>query len=129
MGTDHKTKTDKISALKAQLNVRKYVLMQQPEDKDLFNFTKSVGKQRMNLTVEELTTNVKKLVEHALTLTPSSSDNADEEDVPILVGRNIKMYFEGNDGAVKTSWIGHVISTVHILFSWQLLVCVNSSDL
>jgi hypothetical protein len=62
-------------------------------------------------TVEELTTNVKKLVEHALTLTPSSSDNPDEEDIPILVGRNIKMYFEGSDGAVKTSWIGHVIST------------------
>ena len=53
-------------------------------DKDLFNFTKSVGKRRMNLTVEELTTNVKKLVEHALTLTPSSSDNPDEEDGPIL---------------------------------------------
>jgi hypothetical protein len=86
-------------------------------DKDLFNFTKSVGKRRMNLTVEELTTNVKKLVEHALTLTPSSSDNPDEEDIPILVGRNIKMYFEGSDGAVKTSWIGHVISTVLTHFS------------
>jgi hypothetical protein len=60
MGTDFKTKTDKISALKAQLNFRKHVLMQRPKDKDVFNFTKSVGKRRMNLTVEELTTNVKK---------------------------------------------------------------------
>jgi hypothetical protein len=38
-----------------------------------------------------------------LTLTPSSSDNPDEEDVPILVGRNIRMYFEGSDGAVTFS--------------------------
>jgi hypothetical protein len=30
MGTDLKTKTDKISALKAQLNFRKHVLMQRP---------------------------------------------------------------------------------------------------
>lgn len=103
--------------------------MQRPKDKDLFNFTQSVGKRRMNLTVEELTTNVKKLVEHALTLTPSSSDNPDDEDGPIFVGGNIKMYFEGSDGTVKTSWIGHVISTVHILFSGQLLVCVSSNDL
>jgi hypothetical protein len=58
---------------------------------------------------------LKKLVKHALTFTPSSSDNPDEEDGPIFVGGNIKMYFEGSDGAVKTSWIGHVISTVHIL--------------
>jgi hypothetical protein len=60
MGTDFKTKTDKISALTAQLNFCKHVLMQRPKDKDVFNFTKSVGKRRMNLTVEELTTNVKK---------------------------------------------------------------------
>jgi hypothetical protein len=60
MGTDFKTKTDKISAMKAQLNFCKHVLMQRPKDKDVFNFTKSVGKRRMNLTVEELTTNVKK---------------------------------------------------------------------
>jgi hypothetical protein len=58
--------------------------MQRPKDKNLLNFTKSVGKRRINLTVEELTTNVKKIVEHALTFTPSSSDNPDEEDGPIL---------------------------------------------
>jgi hypothetical protein len=57
--------------------------MQRPKDKNLLNFTKSVGKRRINLTVEELTTNVKKIVEHALTFTPSSSDNPDEEDIPI----------------------------------------------
>ena len=114
LGTVIKTKTDKLSALKAQLNFRKHVLLQKPKNKDVYNFTKVVGKRRINLTVDELAANVKKLIDDALTVTPRS-DNQDDEGVPILVGQNIRMYFEGSDGTVKKSWIGHVISTVLIL--------------
>lgn len=41
----YKIKTDKIDALKAQLKFRKYVLLQQAEEKQIFNITKK-GKTR-----------------------------------------------------------------------------------
>ncbi|CAC5425996.1 unnamed protein product [Mytilus coruscus] len=116
----NKCNKDKIEALKAQLNFRRHVLIQKPKEKDVFNFTKLIGtcKRRVNLTVEELTCNVKKLVEHAFTITSSTVDNQEEGDVLILVGKAIKMYFEGTDGSVKTSWTGHVISTVPGYSQW-----------
>ena len=97
--------------------------MQRSKDKNVFNFTKSVGKRRINLTVEELTTNVKKLVEHALTLTPSSSDNPDEENIPILVGRNIKMYLTSKCTSkavtVQSRHLGLVMSFQRYIYSFQ----------
>ncbi|CAC5405270.1 unnamed protein product [Mytilus coruscus] len=117
IGTISKCNKDKIEALKAQLNFRRHVLIQKPKEKDVFNFTKVIGtfKRRVNLTVEELTCNVKKLVEHAFTITSSTVDNQEEGDVPFLVGKAIKMHFEGTDGSVQTSRTGHVISTVHTI--------------
>ena len=111
-----KTKSEKIEALKSQLNFRKHVLLQKPkgdEYKNVYNVTKMIGKRRVSLDVE-LISNVKKVVEHAFTATPNK-DNEEDDDIAILVGKNIKMYFEGDDGSVKTSWDGHVISTVKFI--------------
>jgi len=107
-----KTTSQKIQALKAQLNFRKHVLLQKSSQKDIYNVTKLVGQKRINLTIEELTSNVRDLIVQALG-TCMSTVNSGNDDTPILVGKNIKMYFE-QDGTVKTSWCGHVISTVNM---------------
>jgi len=41
-----KTKSDKIQALKAQLNFRKHVLLQKSSQTDIYNVTKLVGKKK-----------------------------------------------------------------------------------
>ena len=50
-----------------------------------------------------------KLIEDAFTVQCTNTD-ADEADTPLLVGKNIKMFFDSIDGA--TAYYGHVISTV-----------------
>lgn len=48
-----KSDSQKIKALKTQLNFRKYVFQQNAsdkDDKDIYNVTKLVGKKRVNLT-------------------------------------------------------------------------------
>ena len=63
----YKTKTDKTDTLTAQLKFRKYVPLQQAEEKQTFNITKKGedSSSRINLTVE-LTLNLKKLVKQAI---------------------------------------------------------------
>ena len=82
------------------------------------------------MTFEELTSNVRQLVVQALSISPVKSGN-DDDDTPILVGKNIKMYFE-QDGTVKTSWCGHVISTVNMQtfrsFIKSVFQCLETTD-
>jgi len=66
------------------------------------------------LTIEELTTNVKELIAQAFSASTLNCGKDDSDEIPILVGKSIKMSFEGQDGAVKTSCLGHVISTGYI---------------
>ncbi|MEW8340540.1 MAG: hypothetical protein AB2708_11880 [Candidatus Thiodiazotropha taylori] len=105
----YKTKKDKVAALKAQLNFRNKVLHQKPKDEtlhDVYTVTKTQGNGRVNLSVEELSNNVKKLVRHALTL----PQDDDDDGAPLLVGRDIKMKFSIDK---KPEWYtGHVISKV-----------------
>ena len=79
-------------------------------------------KRRVNLSIDELTCNVKKLIQHVFSIPNNIAKGEEEEDdTPILVWKAIKMYFEGEgegeDEYLKTSWTGHVtcISTVHII--------------
>ena len=77
-----KTKSEKIEALKSQLNFRKHVLLQKPkgeEYKHVYNVTKMIGKRSVSLDVDEPISNVKKIVEHAITATPNKNN---EEDGP-----------------------------------------------
>jgi hypothetical protein len=99
---------DKITGLKAHLKFRKEVLHLKPKDNDLknvFSFSKLVDGKRVQLSLDELTQNVKSLVSHALKI-PSTDDS----DGPVLVGMNVRMRFQTDDG---TNWYkGYVISKV-----------------
>jgi hypothetical protein len=55
---------DKNEALKAQISFRKNVLLQQTDTKETFNFSKKKpqSKSRQNLSVNELTCNLKTLI-------------------------------------------------------------------
>lgn len=102
-------KSDKIEALKVQLKFRKEVLNQIPDDKSVFNFTKTKEgtKSRKNLTVEELITNLKMLVRQSIV-----RDNLDESDKHVLVGKRVKHRFDTNG---EDQWYtGKVISQVQI---------------
>ena len=70
--------------------------------------TKRQGHSRVNLSVDELTNNVKKLVRHALTL----PQNDDDDGATVLVGWDIEMKFNVDN---RNKWqTGHVLSKVII---------------
>lgn len=73
--------------------------------------TKTVDKKVTQLTVEELTANLKTLVQHSFTL-PKDSDN--EKNNPILIGKAVQHRFEITlNGKTTTEWYtGWVISQV-----------------
>lgn len=73
--------------------------------------TKTVDKKVTQLTVEELTANLKTLVQHSFTL-PKDSDN--EKNNPILIGKAVQHRFEITlNGKTTTEWYtGLVISQV-----------------
>lgn len=102
-----KNDKDKISALKAQLKFRKNVLHQKPSsgNNEIFIFSKVVNGKRVPLSVQELSNNVKSLVEHAISL-PETGNSG-----PVLVGQTIEMRFDC-DGSLMW-WKGFVISKVH----------------
>lgn len=114
----YKTKTDKIDALKAQLKFRKDVLLQQPEEKQTFNITKKRedSTSRVNLTVEELTLNLKKLIKQAIVM-----DQQSGKAEHILVGKRVRHKFKTTvNGEVSYEWyagkvISQVQNQVHIL--------------
>lgn len=116
--TTCKTNADKMKAVKSQLNFRRYVLLQIPKEdeyKDVYLFSKKVdnSSKRKNLSADELAKNIKKLIRHGFSLPEKQHEG--EEDAPMLVGKCIKMYFEGETGTVKETWTGHVISTVMLI--------------
>ena len=60
--------TEKKKALKCQLNFRQHVLKQKPDNPKVFLFSKSVDNKSKQLSVEELTGNLKVLVQLSFTL-------------------------------------------------------------
>ena len=90
-----------IKALKAQLNFRQKVLQQESDDKSVFNFTKVQNSKRVNLSVHELTVNVKKLVNKAMVKGITGQRH-------ILVGRRVRHKF-----ADDTWYDGKVLSQVN----------------
>jgi hypothetical protein len=59
------TEKEKEEALKAQLRFRKNIFQQKSDYNAVYNFSKVVNGQRVNLTVEEMKSNVLKLVQGA----------------------------------------------------------------
>lgn len=101
------TDKENISGLKAKLKFRKEVPHQKPKDSDLKMYIPSPiwPMIRIQLGLEELPENVKKLVSHALNL-PTANDGVG----PVLVDMNIRMRFKTED---DTQWYkGFVISKV-----------------
>ncbi|KAL5017913.1 hypothetical protein ScPMuIL_003635 [Solemya velum] len=115
--------TEKKEALKAQLHFRKHVLKQNPPKEDydsVFCVTRKQADGRVKgLTVEELTVNVKKLVEHAFTI--PVRDNTDvERDTPLLISKTVRHKFIVENGE---KWFnGTVVSQVPGYPSWYNIV-------
>lgn len=100
--------TEKKRALKCQLNFRQHVLKQKPENPKVFLFSKSVDNKSKQLSVEELTENLKVLVQHSFTLPKPTLDKGVD---PILVGKSVQHKFTSEG---TTEWYtGRVISQVN----------------
>ena len=106
----YERKGDKIEAQKAQLKFRKDVLQQIPDNKTVFNFSKSEeGKTlRKSLNVDELKENLKKLVKQAVV-----KDSESDIERHILVGKRVKHRFSTDEG--DKWYTGKVISQVMLV--------------
>jgi hypothetical protein len=102
--SSYRTTKKKIYALKSQLRFRQKVLEQASEQPGVYNFTKVVNSRRLPLTVEELVSNVKMLVQQA---TETATDNNDENE---LVLKRVRHRFMSEEG--ETWYHGKVISQV-----------------
>ena len=95
------SKSEKMKALKTQVRFHKFVLQQEPEDKGLLSFSKD----KRQLSVEELTDNVCKLIKDA------GSRTAPDGEEHIVVGKEIRHKF--NVGGTDKWFQGRVISQVY----------------
>ena len=105
----------KKSALKAQLQFRRDVLLQQGSSKSLFSLSKMADTKRRQLTVEELTSNLKQLVHQAEVV-----DGADGSK-HMLVGKRVShmQVVEVDGKKERKAFKGRIISQV--INSWCLI--------
>lgn len=111
--------TEKKEALKAQLNFRRYVLLQKPPKEgfeNVFNFSFKENGKIKQCSIEQLAANLKKLVSHAYTIQVTESD---QEHNPILVGKHVQHKFVDSDACEKW-WTGKVVSQVSQY--WRLII-------
>ena len=103
----YESTADKKAALKCQLRFRKSVLAQQALSGDCYNFTKAHEGKRISLTVDELSDNVKLLVQSAV---ETSAQNLD-----ILVHRRVRHRFIAPDDEAGVWYPGKIISQVYMI--------------
>jgi len=109
MLSSYQKPSEKSKSLKAQLRFRKHVLHQIHDNKYLFNFSKN-GK---DLTVPELTSNLKQLVSQAMV-------QDDDSQRHILVGKRVRHRLT-KDG--QSEWYaGKVISQVPVLMRLSIFI-------
>jgi hypothetical protein len=102
--------SEKLEALKAQLNFRRFVLQQSPPKtgfEDVYLFSKTTNGQRKVFSVQDLKQNVLKLVNHAYTI---PTDKTLNPGTPILCGKTVKHKFVRNNK--EETYTGKVISQV-----------------
>lgn len=104
--SEFQTKSEKIRALKAQLNFRKNVLKQKTSDKKLYIF--SAGKRPNR--VEELQSNLVELIEESRALPTTEWA---QKDMSLLVGKYVSHTF-----ANGKSYVGKVLSVVPGFSRW-----------
>ena len=99
---------ENIAALKAQLRFRKHVLRQLPTMKEVFSFTRVVDGKRVSLSVQELATNLKTLLDEAIV---AEAETGREQHV--LTGRQVRHKFKCADDHSAFTWYkGKIISQV-----------------
>ena len=107
----YEKESEKVEVLKSQLRFRKEVLLQVPENKSSFNFSKSVDgkKSRKSLNSAELSENLKALVRQAIV-----KDKESCKEKHILVEKRVRHRFrEEKEGHVIEKWYtGKIISQV-----------------
>ncbi|WAQ97799.1 hypothetical protein MAR_022172, partial [Mya arenaria] len=86
-----------------QLRFRQHVLQQDPSDKTLFNFTKTVDGKKKNRSVDQLIVNLKNVVHHAHVKDTSQGQKH------ILVGKRVRKFFRNEDD-LFTWYNGKVVS-------------------
>ena len=108
--TLYNSKSEKIKALKSQVRFRKFVLQQNPEDKGLFSFSKD----KRQLSVEELTANVCRLINDAGSRTAPDAEH-------MVVGKQIRHKFnvEGMDKWFQGRVISQVSSSVEVIMQYH----------
>lgn len=108
----------KIEDLKSQIKFRKEVLLQKAEAKETFNFSKKKpdSKSRLNLSVDELTTNLKILIRQAIV-----KDKDSNQKQHMLVGKRVRHNFKSDSTSIW--YTGKVISQVISLF--QSIMYIN----
>jgi len=97
------SKTSKLSALKAQLRFRQHVLAQKSDTNTIYAFSKIISGKRQDLSVEEMTKNLKTLINKLPLALPDGERNH-------LVGQRISHKFSTQSG--ETWWSGRVVSQV-----------------
>ena len=105
-----KSKTEKLKALKAQLNFRKKVLQQLPTSKELY-FTTRNGKQ---LEIEEIKSNLTLLLQQSCEVPASSPASVNRET---LVGKKIRHRWCDPDGTEQW-YSGRILSVVPGTTEW-----------
>lgn len=85
--------TEKVVPLKAQLRFCKEVFKQNLDDPTVYRFSMFENGKSVQLTIWELTNNVKNLIEHAL----SFPRVAHHQDQVIHVGQNVRHNFQNQD--------------------------------
>ena len=113
------TENEKREALQAQLKFRRKVLNQKHQDSKVYNFTvRQPSGKYMKLTIDEMKTNVIKLIQDCL-VEPTSEKH--RRDIPLFVGKEVSHKFA--DG--KT-YKGYVISMVPGYSEWYNLKYENN---
>ena len=104
--SEFQVKSEKIRALKAQLNFRKNVLKQKASDKKLYIFSAVKRTKR----VEELQSNLVELIEESRAL---PTTECTQKDIPLLVGKYVSHTF-----ANGKRYVGKVLSVVPGFSRW-----------
>ena len=110
--TSEKEKRD---ALESQIRFRKNVLKQKHTNKKIFNFSyKNANEKYVKLTLKQLESNVKALIEDTL---GEETVETKSHGVPLLVGKSVKHQFKEGESNLK-AYKGKVISVVPGFPNW-----------
>ena len=104
----------------AQLNFRKNFLRQLSDENSIYVFSKQQGDKRINLTVEELVVNVKKLVTDA-----HSKPSTQPADCTLLVGQKVRHRFNENEETSALHWSSYIPGIQTNMLQLTFFSCIS----